>query len=263
MFEHKVPLSVVIITKNEEKRLVPCLESVAWADEIIVLDDESADRTAQIADDFGAKVIKRKMDVEGTHRNFGYAQAKNDWVLSLDADERVTPELRDEIIELFKKGFSTTGYNIPRRNYIGDYWVRYGGWYPSSQMKLFRKDKFKWEEVEVHPRAFLQGVAGFLKNDIIHYSYRDFSDFLNKVNKQTTWEAKKWVDDKRPMGLFKAGWRAIDRFYRTYYSKQAKKDGFMGFMVAFFAAFYQIASYAKYWEAKQLKREVENEHHIS
>jgi len=251
MLEHKVALTVVIITKNEEARLLPALESVKWADEIIVLDDESADGTCKLAEDFGCRVIKRRMDVEGTHRNFGYAQSKNDWVLSLDADERVTPELSDEIIDLFKKGFSTTGYNIPRRNYIGDYWVQYGGWYPSAQMKLFRKDKFKWEEVEVHPRAFLKdGVAGYLKGDIIHYSYRDFSDFLNKLNKQTSWEAKKWVDDKRPMSLGKAIWRAVDRFYRSYYSKKAKKDGFVGFMVAFFAALYQIMSYAKYWERK-------------
>ena len=259
MLEHKAPLSVVIITKNEEARLKPCLESVSWADEVIVLDDESIDNTCKTAQDFGARVIKRRMDVEGRHRNFGYSQAKNDWVLSLDADERVTPELRDEIIELLKKGPDTMGYNIPRRNYIGDYWVRYGGWYPAAQMKLFRKDKFKWEEVEVHPRAFLQGVAGFLKNDIIHYSYRDFSDFLNKINKQTTWEAKKWIDDRRPMGLAKAAWRAIDRFYRTYYSKQSKKDGFVGFMVAFFAGLYQIISYAKYWEMKQMIRHGNNQ----
>jgi len=192
MLEHKVPLTVVIITKNEESRLLPALESVSWADEVIVLDDESTDSTCKLAEDFGARVIKRKMDVEGVHRNFGYAQAKNDWVLSLDADERVTLELRDEIIGLFKNGFTTTGYNIPRRNYIGDYWVRYGGWYPSGQMKLFRKDKFKWEEVEVHPRAFLTGgVASHLKGDIIHYSYRDFADFLAKLNKQTTREAIK------------------------------------------------------------------------
>lgn len=251
MLEHKVPLTVMIMAKNEETRLLPALESVSWADEIIVLDDESSDKTCQMAEEFGARVIKRRMDVEGRHRNFGYAQAKNDWVLSLDADERVTPELRDEIMDLFAKGTATTGYNIPRRNYIGDYWVRYGGWYPSAQMKLFRKDKFKWEEVEVHPRAFLDGVAGFLKNDIIHYSYRDFSDFLNKLNKQTSWEAKKWVDDKRPISLGKAVWRAIDRFRRTYYSKNGKKDGFIGFMVAFFAALYQIVSYAKYWELKK------------
>jgi len=255
MLEHKALLTVVIITKNEESRLLPALESVSWADEVIVLDDESTDSTCKLAEDFGARVIKRKMDVEGVHRNFGYAQAKNDWVLSLDADERVTLELRDEIIGLFKNGFTTTGYNIPRRNYIGDYWVRYGGWYPSGQMKLFRKDKFKWEEVEVHPRAFLTGgAAGHLKGDIIHFSYRDFSDFLAKLNKQTTWEAKKWVDDKRLMSLGKAMWRAIDRFYRSYYSKKGKQDGFVGFMVAVFAGLYQIISYAKYWEMKEVPR---------
>ena len=248
----KIKLTVVIITKNEEKRLLPCLESVEWADEIIVLDDESTDQTCRIAEEFGARVIKRKMDIEGKHRNFGYAQAKNEWVLSLDADERVTLELRDEIIELLHSSPDKPGYNIPRRNYIGDYWVRFGGWYPSAQMKLFRKDKFKWEEVEVHPRAFLaSGRAGFLKNDIIHYSYKDFTDFLNKMNRQTTWEAKKWVDDGRKMSLARALWKTIDRFFRTYVRKQGHKDGFTGFMVAFFAGLYQIISYVKYWEIKE------------
>jgi len=249
----KVPISVMIIAKNEEKNLRGCIRSVEWADEVIVLDDASTDATVEIAQGLGARIIQRKMDVEGRHRNFGYAQAKNNWVLSLDADERVMPELRDEIAELFKKGPDTAGYNIPRRNYIGDYWVKHGGWYPSAQMKLFRKDKFKWEEVEVHPRAFLEdGPAGCLKNDIIHYSYRDFGDFLSKMNKQTTWEAKKWVDDKRKMGLARALRKSVDRFLRTYIGKKGFKDGFVGFMVAIFAGLYQIITFAKYWEAKKL-----------
>ena len=248
MLKHEAPLSVVIIAKNEEKRLKCCLESVAWADEVVVLDDESTDATRRIAEEFGARVIKRRMDVEGRHRNFAYAQAKNDWVLSLDADERVSEELREELKGLFKNPLQHKAYSIPLRNYLGKRWIKHGGWYPAAKVRLFDRNFFKYEEVEVHPRVFIQGSCGHLKKDIIHYSFRNFEDFLRKTNSQTTLEAKKWVEDKRPMGLGKALWRTTDRFYRTYHSKKGKKDGFLGFMVAFFAALYQILSYAKYWE---------------
>src|SRR3989338_6149860 len=251
MLEHKAALSVVIITKNEEARLLAALESVSWADEVIVLDDESADNTRRLAEDFGCRVIKRKMDIEGIHRNYGYAQAKNEWVLSLDADERVTAELKEEIIKILEEGADCNVFSMPFRNFIGDYWIRWGGWYPAYKDRLFRKGHFRYEEAGVHPRVFYDGKCGRLKGDILHYSYRNFSDFMAKLNALTTLEAKKWVDDKRRMSFGRAAWRAIDRFYRRYYSKKGRRDGFAGFMVAVFAGLYQIISYAKYWEIKK------------
>ncbi len=246
----KIPLSVVIITKNEQANIRDCLESVSWADEIVVVDDYSTDRTMEIAQSYTDRIFQRKMDIEGRHRNWAYSQARNGWVLSLDADERVTPELQVELVETINNPGKFKGFTIPRKNYIGDYWVKYGGWYPSAQFKLFRKDSFLWEESEVHPRAFLKGHTGSLRSDLIHYSYRDFTDFLNKMNKQTTQEAKKWLRDKRRMGRGRALWRTYDRFMRTYFRKQAYRDGFIGFMVAIFAGLYQILSYAKYRELK-------------
>lgn len=247
----KVPLSVVVITKNEEKNIEDCLNSVMWADEIIVVDDESADKTVELAKRFTDKVFHRKMDVEGIHRNWAYGKAKNEWVLSLDADEMATPELGKEIGELIKKGTGFNGFAIPLRNYIGDYWVRYGGWYPAGKLRLFRRDKFKYEEVGVHPRPQLDGGWSCLKSDIIHKGYPDFEHFLASVNRQTTQEAKKWVDDKRKMSFGLALWKTMDRFCRTFILKKGYKDGFVGLMVAFFAALYQIMSYAKYWELKR------------
>ena len=140
------------------------------------------------------------------------------------------------------------------RNYIGNYWVRYGGWYPSAQLKLFRKDKFMWEEAEVHPRAFLNGPTGQLKGDIIHYSYKDLGDFMSKMNHQTSLEAAKWVKDKRRMGLGRAMRRTLDRFMRTYFRKKSHRDGIIGLIVAGFAGFYQFLSYAKYWDLKRSKK---------
>lgn len=243
-----IPLSVVVVTKNEEENMDFCLGSVAgWADEIIIVDDESTDRTVELAEKYTDKIFHRKMDVEGTHRNWAYAQATNEWVLSLDADERVTPELQDEIFKVISQPEHSL-YTIPRRNYIGDYWLQYGGQYPSAQLRLFRKGCFRYEETYVHPRVFLEGTTGHLKSDILHYSYRDFAHFLQKLNGQTTLEAKKWIDDKRKMKLSKALWRAFDRFFRTYLRKKGYKDGFIGFMVAYFASLYQVMSYAKYWQ---------------
>lgn len=247
-----VPLSVVILSKNEALRIGECIDSVlGWADEIILIDDFSTDATVKIAELKGITVIIKKMYNEGKHRNWAYAQAKHAWVLSLDADERVSPELREEITVLDLKSSKYSAYAIPRKNYIGDYWVKHGGQYPSAQLKLFQKDKFRYEEVQVHPRAFLEGTCGHLGKDIIHYSYRDFSDFLSKLNRQTTLEAEKWIATGRKMSFGHALWRTIDRFFRKFIGKKGYRDGFVGFMLAVFDSIYQVVSYAKYWELKR------------
>lgn len=244
-----INLSVVILTKNEEKNISSCIESVlGWVDEIVVADDESTDKTVDIARKYTDRIIERKMDVEGKQRNFAYSQAKNLWVLSLDADERVSPELKDEITNILIKETKYNGFTIPRRNYIGDYWVRYGGWYPSPQLKLFRKDKFRYEEVGVHPRAFMDEPCGRLKSDIIHYSYKNIEDFLNKLNNQTTREAQKWFAQNKPMRPCRFLWRTYDRFMRAYFGKKGYKDGYYGFIIAFFAGLYQFLSYLKFRE---------------
>ncbi len=250
-------LSVVILTKNEEKNIRACLDSVAgWAGEIMVVDDESTDKTVDICGQYTDRVIIKKMDIEGRHRNFAYAQAKGPWILSLDADERLTPELKNEIENTLAAKTGCNGFTIPRRNYIGEYWVRHGGWYPSPQLKLFKKDKFRYEEAGVHPRAFMDDPCGHLNSDIIHYSYKNIKDFLSKMNNQTTREAEKWFNQNKPMRLGRFVYRSIDRFMRTYVARKGYKDGFMGFVVAYFAALYQFLSYLKYREIISDKRKV-------
>jgi glycosyltransferase involved in cell wall biosynthesis len=249
-------LSVVVLTKNEENNIEACLKSVfGWADEIIVVDDESNDGTVKIVKKYTDKIFLRKMDIEGRHRNWAYAKASNPWVLSLDADERVTEELQAEIADVLSQSTTYNGFTIPRRNYIGNYWVRFGGWYPSPQLKLFRKDKFRYEEVQVHPRAFMDDPCGHLQSDIIHYSYRDLEDFLAKLNRQTSWEARKWFEANKPMRLGRFIWRTIDRFLRTYIGRKGYKDGLTGFTIAFYAGLYQFISYLKYREIIMKKGE--------
>lgn len=247
-----LPVSVVVITRNEEARIADCLASVAWAAERLVVDDGSADRTVAIAQQAGARVVSRRMDIEGRHRNWAYAQAAQPWVLSLDADERVSDELADEIRQLFAGHPPFDVYTIPRKNFIGNRWLRYGGWYPSAQLRLFKRGLFRYaEEDEVHPRAICDRQWSNLRGDILHYSYRDFGDFIAKMNRQTTLEAQKWRRTGRKIGLGVTLWRTVDRFVRAYVMKRGYKDGFTGFVAALFGSWYQVLSYAKYWELRR------------
>lgn len=244
--EEKIPLSVVVITKNEAENIEGCLESVSWAKEIIVMDDFSIDETVTLARKFTERIFQRKMDVEGSHRNYAYSLATNEWVLSLDADERVSPQLKEEIVKVLNGVTDCNVFSIPIRNYIGNYWVRWGGWYPAYKDRLFRKGHFRYEEVGVHPRVFYDGKCGRLKGDIIHYSYKNFGEFVDSLNNQTTKEAEKWIATSRRVSLNKALWRTIDRFIRTFLTKKGYRDGFVGLFVAYSAAIYQFLSYAKY-----------------
>ena len=247
----KVPVSVVVIAKNEEENIADCLRSASWADEIIVVDDNSADKTVEIAKQFTDKIFSRKMDVEGRHRNYAYSLAKNDWVLSLDADERVSPLLSRELTELFNNPIKDVVFCIPIKTFIGKRWIRYGGWYPAPKDRLFDKRIVRYEEKGVHPRIIYQGSCGrFLKGDIIHYSYRDFHDFFQSLNSQTTLEAKKWLGENRKIGFLKAYRKFLSRFIKHYFMEQGFRDGIVGLITAWAGGFYQIMSYVKYWEMK-------------
>lgn len=246
-----VPLTVVVLARNEETRLEACLRSVAWAAEVLVIDDDSTDGTVALAERLGARVLRRRMDIEGRHRNWASQQARHDWVFSLDADEQVTPELAEELRALFAGAPPREHYTVPRRNYIGRQWIRYGGWYPSAQVKLFDRRVFRWEEAAVHPRAFCDTPCGQLHQDLLHYSYRDIGDFVNKLNRQTTLEAEKWVTTGRRVSFGKALWRTLDRFARSFIGKQGYRDGTWGFVVSWLAGTYQLLSYAKYVELQQ------------
>jgi glycosyltransferase involved in cell wall biosynthesis len=244
----KVPITVAVITKNEEANIAMCLKSVyGWADEILIVDDESKDRTIEIASQYADKILHRKMENEGIHRNWTYAQARNEWVLSLDADEYVSDELKQEIASLFPNP-PHQAYSPALVNFIGSYRVKYSGWYPANKLRMFMKSKFKYEEVKVHPKVFLDGTGTILNKDIVHKGYPDFEHFLASLNRQTTLEAEKWISTGRHMSLGRAIWRTLDRFPRSYIGKRGYKDGFFGFMIAFFASLYQIISYAKYWQ---------------
>ncbi len=261
--QHNPTLSVVLVVKNEETRIDDCLQSISgWADEIVIVDDMSSDKTVEIARKYTQKVFQRKMDVQGAHRNWAYAQATGDWILSLDADERLTEELKREIKEVIPTT-PHTHFSIPFKTYIADYWIRWGGWYPAPKVKLFQRGKFRYEEVEVHAPVIVEGSCGHLKSDMVHYSYRGWEDFLHKTNRQTNLEALKWYklskkDPKRAqrkMNFPHALWRTFDRFIRQFFVKQGWRDGFVGFMIAYYSSLYQLISYAKYRTLRYINKE--------
>lgn len=250
----EVPVSVVIIAKNEEKRLPECLESIRWAKEVVVIDDESTDRTAELAASHGARVFHRAMDIEGRQRNFGFNQATQPWLLSLDADERVTPELAQEIneaIRVHSEERDLVGFALPIRTFIGTRWIRGAGYYPARKTRLFRKGRFCYEEAGVHPRALYEGRIIDLNADILHYSCATLAEFVRKFNRETTLEAEKWVTDGRKMTLLKALRKTVDRFLKNYFLKGGWRDGYMGYVMSQFHGYYQLLSYAKYREMKE------------
>jgi glycosyltransferase involved in cell wall biosynthesis len=245
----KAPVSVCIIAKNEEKRLEECLKSLAWASEIVVLDDQSTDRTVEIARRFTDKIFQRAMDIEGRQRNYAYEKATQPWVLSLDADERVTPELAGEIAKtVCAAAEEVVCYSIPIKTFIGDEWIRGAGYYPAPKTRLFRKGKFRYEEARVHPRVIYEGKCGHLKGDILHYSCAGLEQWISKFNRETTLEADKWVQDGRKVSMANSLRKTFDRFFKNYFLKEGWKFGFMGFLMSVFHGLYQLFSYAKYRE---------------
>lgn len=252
----QVKLSFVIIVKNEQANIREVLDSVkGWVDEIIVVDDESTDDTCQIASEYTDKIYKRKMGLEGKQRNWAVSVAKNDWILTLDADERMTAALKKEIEEVLSNhDGKTMAYWIPQQSYIGDYCLRYGGW-DGPHIKLYNKNFLRWKEIYqdvVHPGVEIApGYQGAkLKNPFIHYTFKNIEDFINKVNRQSTLEAIKWHRQGKKISLFIGLWRGYERFWKRYFYKRGRKDGFIGFAAAFLSGFYQFAAYCKFREIK-------------
>lgn len=246
--DDKFPISVCMIVKNEERRLEDALNSVSWAKEIVIIDDESTDNTVAIARRYTDKIIRRKMDIEGRQRNFSFENASQKWILTMDADERVSPELAQSIQETLSKETEHTGFDLPVKTFIGKRWVKGAGYYPARKLRVFQKGKFKYEETRVHPRVHLEGTSGELQGDLMHYSCENFTQYITKFNRETSLEAEKWIRDNRKVSLPNILRKTVDRFLKYYFLKGGISDGFLGYFMSTFHSLYQLHSYAKYWE---------------
>lgn len=250
----KISISAVISVFNGEKILDDCLKSLSFADEIIVVDNSSADKTLEIAKKYTSTIFTRPNNpMLNVNKNFGFSKAKGEWILYLDADERVTAELRKEI-ELSIRESLADGFYIPRKNLIFDKWIEHTGWYPDHQLRLFRKNRGKFEEKHVHEMVKVLGNVEYLKNDLVHYNYISVSQFLQKLQIYAPNEAKNLIE-----GDYKFKWQdsigfPVKEFLSRYFARGGYKDGFHGLMLSIFMAFYHFIVFANIWEKRAFEK---------
>ena len=244
-------LSVTVITWNEEERLRPCLESVGWADEIVVVDAESTDKTVQVAREFTDRIWVRPWPGFAGQKNFALEQAAGEWVLSLDADEQVTPELRREILAVLDSGVALEGYAIPRKNIFWGAWIRHGRLYPDYQLRLFKRRSGRFVERAVHESVEIRGTVGRLQSPLLHQSYRSLEEFLGRSNRYSTLAAEEWIRQGQRVGLADLALRPLGRFLSMYLLHGGFLDGWRGFLLAGLYAHYVFLRTAKVWEARR------------
>ncbi|MDR3681639.1 MAG: glycosyltransferase family 2 protein [Flavipsychrobacter sp.] len=241
-------LSVVVITYNEERNLGRCLASVnGVADEIIVVDSNSTDRTVQIAKDYGATVIQQAFLGYGGQKNFANEQATNNWILSLDADEALTPELKNSILKV-KENPVHNAYRFSRfSNYCGA-WIKHSGWYPDIKVRLFNRNKGAWKSEKVHEYWELNDnteKVGDLKGDLLHYTYYTISEQLKQIDKYTELAALDAAERGKDCSIIKIWLVPKWTFISHYFFKLGFLDGYAGYLVCKYIAYYTFIKYSK------------------
>lgn len=225
-------LSVIIITKNEEKNIRTCLDSIAWVDEIIVLDSGSTDNTVTICKEYSDKVYETDWIGFGQQKNRALKYASGDWILSLDADEWITPELKAEILMAIQNPERYVAFEIPRlSSYCGQY-MRHSGWWPDHVTRLCRSGMARFSEQIVHERMIVDGRVGRLSNHIMHTSFKDLEHVLTKLNRYSTDNADLLLAEKKKSSLLKAILHGLWSFIQTYIVQAGFLDGRMGFILA-------------------------------
>ena len=243
-------VSVTIITMNEEANIQACLESVSWADEVLVSDSGSIDRTVEICREYNAKIFNDKWLGFGKQKNLIASRAKNNLVLNIDADERVTPDLRKEIETVLNQD-DCDGYNIPRKNFFGNRWVRYCGWYPDYNLRLYRKDKGSFNERDVHEAVKIDGKVGYLNAPLVHYTYRDISDYLKRMDRYSTLAAEEMLKNGRKVSYLSILSRPIATFLKMFFLQKGFLEGYRGLILSGLYASYTFSKYAKLWEMSE------------
>ena len=246
----KILLSVIIITKNEQDNIENCLESVKWADEIIVVDSGSTDSTEEICRRYTDNFYVKDWPGFGIQKQRALDLATHEWVLSIDADERVTPELKNEIISVLSSNSNVNGYLIPRlSNYLGKD-IRHAGWYPDYTLRLVREGKSHFTKDIVHEKMVVDGNINKLNNHFLHYPYKDIAHHMQKLNSYSSLSAEKMHASGKciswPMIFFKA----FFGFVRAYILRKGFLDGWQGFVVSVSTA---VSVYYKYLKLKELE----------
>jgi glycosyltransferase involved in cell wall biosynthesis len=242
-------ISAIVITHNEEKNIGACLASLPFADEIVVVDSGSADRTEEICRE---NPLVRWHSEEwkgfGRQKNSALDKATGPWIFSIDADERVTKELAEEISGIDPVRSPFAGYRVPRRSFFGDRWVRHGGWYPDHTVRLWRKESGRFEERSVHEAVRVSGPLGTLRGDLLHYTYRDTADFVQRLNRYSSLGAKELLKEGRSASLPALLFRPAFTFFKMFVLQRGFLDGTLGLKLAGLYSMYTFVKYVKAWE---------------
>jgi glycosyltransferase involved in cell wall biosynthesis len=252
----RAAISCCIVCFNEEANIRRCLESVKWCDEIVVVDSFSTDHTVQICEEYTSRIIQHAWPGYVEQKRFALAQAGYEWVLNVDADEEVSPDLQQEILGvLHRNDPAVDGFYISRLvYYLGRWWWR--GWYPGYRLRLFRKTKVRWGGVNPHEKVLLQGQADRLQGNIYHYTYDDIADHLRTINGLTDIASHELALRGKRASLWDVLFRPLWRFIRFYLLSGCIRDGKAGFFVSVTSAFYTFLKYAKLWEHNLVSKTV-------
>jgi (heptosyl)LPS beta-1,4-glucosyltransferase len=244
-------ISVIVITKDEEKNISDCLKSVEWADEIIVVDAESNDKTVELAKNFTDKVFTKRWEGYVPQKKYALGLAGNEWVLSVDADERITPELKTEILNLSPGDIA--GYKIRRKNFLLDKEITSCGWGNDYQLRLFKKEKTDLTERLVHEGFTVDGKISKLENPMLHYTFSSFTDYFNKINYYTSLKAEELVKQKGKVGGWTIFSHTVSAFILFFINKRGFKGGVRGLIISLLHSVSTMLNYIKLWELQNKK----------
>ncbi|MFH0793393.1 MAG: glycosyltransferase family 2 protein [bacterium] len=248
-------ITVLIPCGNEEKNLPDLLKTVAWADEIFVVDSFSKDRSAEIARAAGARVVQHEYVNSAAQKNWAIPQCSHPWVLIVDCDERVTPALREEVLQKLEGDHPFDGFRIFRANRFMGRRIRFCGWQDDSCLRLFRRDKGRYQEREVHADIVLDGRVGVLKNKLLHFTFASFDQYMKKFDQYTTWAAGDRAKRTKRVRWHHLTLRPAWRFFRQYVIKLGFLDGLPGLIICSLAAYSVFLKYSKLWE-RRAKEEI-------
>lgn len=246
----RLPISVVVITYNEEKNIERCLRSAPWADEWVVVDSYSQDQTVSKAHNLGARVFQEKWKGYGAQKASATEKAKHDWILNLDADEALSPELSEEIQRKFAHLDISVGYKLPRKSFFLGRWILHGGWYPDPQLRLYNRQSARWNQSQIHERV-LAPREERLRHPILHWVFDDLADQVQTNNKYSSLQAEALSQKKEEFYLWKLLIKPPGKFFETFFWKMGFLDGFPGFLISVNAAHSVFLKWAKLWEKKQ------------
>ncbi len=260
----RIPFTACLITRNEERNLPEALASAGFADEVIVVDSHSIDRTREVAAAFRARgldgrevrprVIERDWPGHVEQKNFAIDRAANDWVLCIDADERVSPELRAEIEDaLSRDPPGADGYTMPRKTHYLGRWIQRSGWYPDRKLRLFRRSRGRWGGTNPHDHVHVDGIVKDLTGDLHHYSYRSMADHIRTINFFTDIAAREKIRKEVGFPVLRMLVQPPFKFFKMFFLKQGFREGRVGFIVAVLGMFYVFLKYAKLWELREME----------